>query len=162
MGRTGAAIGDWADDPWRPGAWAAGSRVGAAGHAGMRSVGSVPATPPRTLPSEPSADAVRRVLAADPRPTALLCDTDSLAVAALVAAKELGLSVPHDLSVVSWDDSDLCRLVRPALSAVRRPLAELGGLAAAVLRDLIAGEDVGDVCASRPRLVTRGSTGPVR
>lgn len=111
---------------------------------------------------EPSADAVRLVLTAHPRPTALLCDTDSLAVAALVAARELGLAVPGDLSVVSWDDSDLCRLVRPALTAVRRPLPELGGLAASMLRDLIAGEEVGDVCASRPRLITRGSTGPVR
>jgi DNA-binding LacI/PurR family transcriptional regulator len=111
---------------------------------------------------EPSADAVRRVLTAHPRPTALLCDTDSLAVAALVAARGLGLTVPGDLSVVSWDDSELCRLVRPALTAVRRPLPELGVLAASMLRDLIAGEEVGDGWASRPRLITRGSTGPAR
>jgi DNA-binding LacI/PurR family transcriptional regulator len=111
---------------------------------------------------EPSADAVRHVLTACPRPTALLCDTDSLAVAALVAARELGLAVPGDLSVVSWDDSALCRLVRPALTAIRRPLAELGALAASMLRDLIAGEEVGDGWASRPRLITRGSTGPAR
>ncbi|MEU8635726.1 substrate-binding domain-containing protein [Amycolatopsis sp. NPDC048633] len=141
-----------------------------AGPAGMRA-GDPPAaslgnrarpTPPATVHIEPSADAVRYLLTAHPRPTALLCDTDSLAVAALVAARELGLSVPGDLSVVSWDDSELCRLVRPALSAVRRPLVELGGLAASMLRDLIAGEEVGDVFASRPRLITRGSTGPVR
>ncbi|WP_284749410.1 LacI family DNA-binding transcriptional regulator [Amycolatopsis sp. RTGN1] len=111
---------------------------------------------------EPSADAVRQILTSHPRPTALLCDTDVLAVAALVAARELGLAVPGDLSVVSWDDSVLCHLVRPALSAIRRPLPELGGLAASMLRDLIAGEEVGDVWASRPRLITRGSTGPAR
>ena len=111
---------------------------------------------------EPSADAVRHVLTSRPRPTALLCDTDVLAVAALVAARELGLAVPGDLSVVSWDDSALCHLVRPALSAIRRPLPELGGLAASMLRDLIAGEEVGDGWASRPRLITRGSTGPAR
>ncbi|MGW4521762.1 LacI family DNA-binding transcriptional regulator [Amycolatopsis sp. NPDC004378] len=112
--------------------------------------------------TEPSADAVRRVLSSRPRPTALLCDTDTLAVAALAAARELGLAVPRDLSVVCWDDTTLCCLVRPALTAVRRPLAELGSLAASLLRDLLTGEDAGDVCASRPRLVTRGSTGPVR
>ncbi|WP_372665469.1 LacI family DNA-binding transcriptional regulator [Amycolatopsis kentuckyensis] len=158
-------ISGWVDDPWRPGVWTgpAGGQVrGTRLAAGMWSVGPEPLGRPVALPAEPSAEAVRRLLVADPRPTALLCDTDSLAVAALVAARELGLSVPGDLSVVSWDDSDLCRLVRPALSAVRRPLAELGGLAAAMLRDLVAGEDVQDVCASRPRLVTRGSTGPVR
>jgi len=106
--------------------------------------------------------AIQRVLAQPRPPTALLCDTDALAVAALVTARELGLAVPGDVSVVSWDDSPLCRLVRPALSAVRRPLAELGGLAASVLAELLAGEQVGDVCASRPALVTRGSTGPAR
>ncbi len=130
--------------------------------------GACPAGPgnrltyPATVHIEPSADAVRQILTAHPRPTALLCDTDSLAVAALVAARELGLAVPGDLSVVSWDDSELCRLVRPALTAVRRPLPELGVLAASMLRDLIAGEEVGDGWASRPRLITRGSTGPAR
>ncbi|WP_410570944.1 LacI family DNA-binding transcriptional regulator [Amycolatopsis sp. cmx-4-61] len=115
---------------------------------------------PGTVHPEPSADAVRRVLTSCPRPTALLCDTDDLAVAALVAARELGLAVPKDLSVVSWDDTPLCRLVRPALTAIRRPLAELGTLAAAVLHDVLAGERPGDVYTSRPRLLTRGSTGP--
>ncbi|WP_410676026.1 LacI family DNA-binding transcriptional regulator [Amycolatopsis sp. cmx-4-68] len=111
---------------------------------------------------EAGAGAARRVLSGARPPTALVCDTDVLAVAALAAARELGLAVPGDVSVVSWEDSDLCRLVRPALSAVWRPLAELGGLAAAVLEALLAGEDVGDVCASRPKLVTRGSTGRPR
>jgi DNA-binding LacI/PurR family transcriptional regulator len=113
-------------------------------------------------PGEAGAGAARRVLTGSRPPTALVCDTDVLAVAALAAARELGLAVPGDVSVVSWEDSDLCRLVRPALSAVWRPLAELGGLAASVLEALLAGEEVGDVCASRPKLVTRGSTGRPR
>ena len=146
-----------------------------AGPAGMRVAGDSPGpnppagfgnrvrpTPSATVHIEPSADAARHILTTHPRPTALLCDTDSLAVAALVAARELGLAVPGDLSVVSWDDSELCRLVRPALTAIRRPLPELGALAASMLRDLIAGEDVGDGWTSRPRLITRGSTGPAR
>ncbi|MCR6490206.1 LacI family transcriptional regulator [Amycolatopsis sp. OK19-0408] len=118
--------------------------------------------PPPTVHIEPSADTVRRLLAGHPRPTAVLCDTDSLAVAALVAARELGLDVPGDLSIVSWDDTPLCRLVRPALTAISRPLAELGALAVSVLNDLVDGRPAGDVCASRPKLVTRGSTGPAR
>ncbi|WP_410635638.1 LacI family DNA-binding transcriptional regulator [Amycolatopsis sp. cmx-4-83] len=112
--------------------------------------------------AEAGAGVAHRVLAVPNPPTALVCDTDVLAVAALAAARELGLAVPGDVSVVSWDDSPLCRLVRPALSAVRRPLAELGALAAVVLRDLLVGEAAGDVCAPRPSLVTRGSTGPAR
>ncbi|MEU0795780.1 LacI family DNA-binding transcriptional regulator [Amycolatopsis sp. NPDC005961] len=132
----------------------------AASHDRLESCGNRSRHP--TVHIEPSPDALRHILSARPRPTAVLCDTDSLAVAALAAARELGLEVPRDLSVVSWDDSALCSLVRPALSAIRRPLVELGGLAASMLRDLIAGQDVGDVWASRPRLVTRGSTGPAR
>jgi DNA-binding LacI/PurR family transcriptional regulator len=174
-----------ADDPQAGGLRAAGRRergglfgVDPVADFGIRSAGLVnragipavspvfrwgnPSAHPVAARIEPSADAVRHVLTAHPRPTALLCDTDSLAVAALVAARELGLAVPGDLSVVSWDDSALCRLVRPALTAIRRPLAELGGLAASMLRDLIAGEEVGDGWASRPRLITRGSTGPAR
>ncbi|WP_318306728.1 LacI family DNA-binding transcriptional regulator [Amycolatopsis solani] len=112
--------------------------------------------------AEAGAGVAHRLLSVPRPPTALVCDTDVLAVAALVAARELGLAVPGDVSVVSWDDSPLCRLVRPALSAVRRPLAELGALAAALLRDLLVGETATDVCAPRPTLVTRGSTGPVR
>lgn len=111
---------------------------------------------------EAGAGVAHRVLAVPRPPTALVCDTDVLAVAALAAARELGLAVPGDVSVVSWDDSPLCRLVRPALTAVRRPLAELGALAAVVLRELLVGEEAADVCAPRPALVTRGSTGPAR
>jgi DNA-binding LacI/PurR family transcriptional regulator len=174
-----------ADDSPAGGLWAAGrpergglfgvdpvadSGIRAAGLASRAGISAVspafrwgnPSAHPVMARIEPSADAVRHVLTTCPRPTALLCDTDSLAVAALVAARELGLAVPGDLSVVSWDDSALCRLVRPALTAIRRPLAELGGLAASMLRDLIAGEEVGDGWASRPRLITRGSTGPAR
>ncbi|SFW80801.1 LacI family DNA-binding transcriptional regulator [Amycolatopsis australiensis] len=151
--------------------------VASAGHRAGRGAAAITAHPgepaaPRLAPTvhsghtthaaETGAGVVRQLLTGPQPPTAVLCDTDTLAVAALVVARELGLAVPRDLSVVSWDDSDLCRLVRPALSAVRRPLAELGGLAASMLRDLIAGEDVGDVCASRPRLITRGSTGRAR
>lgn len=121
-----------------------------------------PVRPPGTVLAEPTADTARRILSAHPRPTALLCDTDALAVAALAAAGELGLTVPGDLSIVSWDDTALCRLVRPALTAVRRPLAELGSLAVSVLGDLVRGAETGDVCTSRPRLITRGSTGPAR
>jgi DNA-binding LacI/PurR family transcriptional regulator len=109
---------------------------------------------------EGSAGATRRLLAGHRPPTALLYDTDVLAVAGLTALRELGLAVPADVSVVAWDDSALCRLVRPALSAVRRPVAEFGALAVSVLRDLLMGGDPGDVCTSPPVLVTRGSTGP--
>ncbi len=110
--------------------------------------------------AEAGAGATARLLAAARPPTALLFDTDVLAVAGLAALRERGLAVPGDVSVVAWDDSVLCRLVRPALTAVRRPVAEFGALAVSVLRDLLTGGDAGDVRTAPPALITRGSTGP--
>lgn len=111
---------------------------------------------------ESGAGAARRALAVPRPPTALVFDTDVLAVAGLTAVREAGFAVPGDVSVVAWDDSVLCRLVRPALTAVRRPVTEFGALAVSALRDLLAGTDAGDLTTTPPTLVTRGSTGPAR
>jgi DNA-binding LacI/PurR family transcriptional regulator len=108
---------------------------------------------------EAAARLTRRVLAAADPPTALVFDNDVMAIAALGVAQELGLSVPERLSLVAWDDSALCQLVRPALSAVRRPIAERGAAAVSLLLELVAGQPVLDVRTSDPVLVPRGSTG---
>ncbi|MET8852008.1 LacI family DNA-binding transcriptional regulator [Amycolatopsis sp. NPDC004625] len=110
---------------------------------------------------ESGASAARRVLVSGEPPTALIFDNDVMAVAALGAVQELGLSVPGDVSFVAWDDSVLCRLVRPALTAVRRPVADYGALAASMLQRLIAGEDVQDAGTTALMLVTRASSGAV-
>lgn len=109
---------------------------------------------------EGGAAAARSVLVASRPPTALVFDNDVMAVAALGVAYELGWSVPRDLSLVAWDDSVLCRLMHPALSAVRRPVTEYGALAVNMLQRLIAGEPVPDAAPETPILVTRSSTGP--
>jgi DNA-binding LacI/PurR family transcriptional regulator len=56
----------------------------------------------------------------------------------------------------------LCRLVRPALSALRRPVVDYGELAVSMLLRLLDGEEVEDQAAAQPTLVIRGSTGPAR
>ncbi|MGA6161852.1 LacI family DNA-binding transcriptional regulator [Amycolatopsis magusensis] len=109
---------------------------------------------------EAGASAARRVLVSRRPPTALVFDNDVMAVAALGVAHELGISVPGDISLIAWDDSVLCRLVRPALSAVRRPIAEFGALAASLLRRVVEGEAVADESTALPMLVTRASSGP--
>jgi len=58
--------------------------------------------------------------------TALICFNDLAAVGALTRLQELGLSVPDDISVTGFDDTDLSRYVRPALTTVRSPKSELG------------------------------------
>jgi DNA-binding LacI/PurR family transcriptional regulator len=111
---------------------------------------------------EDGARATRRLLSGSARPSAIVYDNDVMAVAALGVTQEMGLSVPGELSLVAWDDSELCRLVHPALTAVSRLVPEYGHRAAGVLLDRIRGEQVADVLLDAPVLVPRGSTAPVR
>jgi len=105
-------------------------------------------------------DATRELLSSSPRPTALLFDNDVMAVAGSGVAHEMGLVVPRDVSIVAWDDSVLCRLVHPPLSALSRDIATFGRHAAQLLLDHAAGRQVTDLEDPPPRLVPRGSTAP--
>ena len=66
-------------------------------------------------------------------------DNDVMAVAGLGVAQRMGISVPVEVSIVSWDDSALCELIHPALTALRRDIAAVGSTAARMLRELAAG-----------------------
>jgi DNA-binding LacI/PurR family transcriptional regulator len=106
------------------------------------------------------AHATRTMLSNPARPTAILYDNDIMAVAGLSVAHEMGLAVPHDLSIVGWDDSPLCQVVRPPLTAVTRDIVAFGARAAEVLLDVAGGEgEVGRaVQVPHARLTPRGST----
>lgn len=109
---------------------------------------------------EEGARATRRLLSGSLRPTAIVYDNDVMAVAALSVTQEMGVSVPGELSLVAWDDSELCRLVHPALTAVSRRVMEYGERAATALLSLIDGTPVPDILLPSPALVPRGSTAP--
>ena len=111
---------------------------------------------------EDGARATRRLLSGATRPTAIVYDNDVMAVAALSVTQEMGVAVPGELSLVAWDDSELCRLVHPALTAVSRRVPEYGTRAAAALLSLLDGADVADILLDPPVLVPRGSTAPAR
>ncbi|MFJ9630819.1 LacI family DNA-binding transcriptional regulator [Streptomyces sp. NPDC091280] len=104
----------------------------------------------------------RRVLEVAAPPTALIYDNDVMAVAGVAAATELGFSVPADVSVVAWEDSALCRMVRPWLSALSRDSVEFGRTAARELTALLDGGPARTVRVPVPRLIERDSTGPAR
>jgi len=73
----------------------------------------------------------------------------------------MGLAVPGDVSLVAWDDSVLCQLVHPALTALSRDIPAYGALAARQLLAIIAGRPAQSV-RDTARLTPRGSTGPPR
>jgi LacI family transcriptional regulator len=64
-------------------------------------------------------------MADDPRPTAFFCLADSMAYGAYRAAKELGLRIPADLSVLGFDDNQVSQLLTPPMSTFRWPVAAL-------------------------------------
>jgi DNA-binding LacI/PurR family transcriptional regulator len=104
----------------------------------------------------------RRVLEAADPPTALIYDNDVMALAGAAAATGLGRCVPADVSVVSWEDSALCRMVKPWLSALSRDSVEFGRTAARELTALLDGGPARTVRVPVPRLIERDSTGPAR
>lgn len=70
--------------------------------------------------------AARKLLAVSPRPTAVFCANDTMAFAVIHVAKEMGLSVPEDISVVGFDDVEMAAENQPGLTTVRQPITEIG------------------------------------
>jgi DNA-binding LacI/PurR family transcriptional regulator len=110
--------------------------------------------------AEQGAQVTRRLLSAATRPTAVLYDNDVMAVAGTSVAHEMAVDVPQDLSIVAWDDSVLCEIVHPALTALKRDIVAYGAHAAERLLELLGGATVPDLEDAMPRLVARGSTAP--
>ncbi|MET0418507.1 MAG: LacI family DNA-binding transcriptional regulator [Actinoplanes sp.] len=95
------------------------------------------------------------------RPTALVGFNDKIAVGALRAARERGLRVPADLSVVGFDDTTISEATEPQLTTVRQPLAELGRMAVTMLVRMINRHDLDARHVELAcDLVVRGSSAP--
>ncbi|MCW8218787.1 LacI family DNA-binding transcriptional regulator [Streptomyces griseolus] len=111
---------------------------------------------------EEGAHATRRLVSAAARPTAVIYDNDIMAVAGLSVAQEMGLDVPADLSLVAWDDSQLSRVVRPALTALSRDIPAYGTHAARTLLAMVDDGSAPGFQDATARLMPRGSTAPPR
>jgi LacI family transcriptional regulator, galactose operon repressor len=103
-----------------------------------------------------------RLLSLDEPPTAVFAASDMMALGAIRAAAEAGLSVPGDISVVGFDDMQLADHMNPPLTTVRQDKPGLGAAAGAALIRLIAREPAPpDGAAALPvELIVRGSTAP--
>ena len=104
-------------------------------------------------------DATRKLLEADPCPTAVVYDNDVMAVAAVAHSAELGKRVPDDMAIVAWDDSMLCRVVAPAVTAFEHDVVADAAMAAHQLLELIETGCADDVEMCRRQLVVRASSG---
>lgn len=93
------------------------------------------------------------------RPTAVFAANDLMAIATIEAARDVGLTVPDDVSVVGFDDVPEAVRVTPALTTVAQPIQQMGAEAIRLLIDLMAGREVPDEHLRLPtHLVERGST----
>src|SRR3954447_6402529 len=147
-----------------------GSRVTRGRLAGYRAAAEAAPPPAAGLDvyevAENSRDEGRRaaleLLGATPRPTAVLAMSDQLAVGALAGARELGLRVPVDVSVVGWDDAPAAATSDPPLTTIRQSLHDQGRTCAQLLMTATRGEvAAGDLVHLAPwELVARASTGP--
>ena len=111
---------------------------------------------------ESGARATRELVHQPEPPTAILYDNDVMAVAGLGEAQRLGVQVPADLSILAWDDSTLCELVHPSITALRHDVTGVGAAAARCLTQLAAGGPAEGFTEPPPTLMPRASTAPVR
>jgi len=102
--------------------------------------------------------AARALLDRNPDLTAIIASSDQMALAALEVARERGLAVPHDLSLISFDNTPIVRFSQPPLTAIDQPIAETVSRA---VEQLIARGPDGDadaVIEVAAGLVERSST----
>ena len=112
---------------------------------------------------EPGKNAAEYLLDLPDPPTAVLAFNDNIAIGAIQAARERGLEVPGDLSVVGFDDVEHATIVTPALTTVRQPLAEMGRTGVSLLMRLLERHRVETLHVElATRLVVRDSTAPPR
>jgi LacI family xylobiose transport system transcriptional regulator len=103
----------------------------------------------------------RVLLAQAKRPTAIVCGDDLQALGVYEAAREIGLRIPRDLSVVGFGDVEYARWSGPPLTTVRQPLADMGAAAANLVLTLAARQQPTHTRIElATTLVQRASTAP--
>lgn len=106
----------------------------------------------------------RELLTQEPRPTAIFAGNDEMAAGVYQVARELGLSIPEDLSVVGYDDAPAAARMWPPLTTVRLPIRDMGRVAAEKLlaeRHRQPGTKAAHSEVA-PTLIVRGSTAAAR
>jgi DNA-binding LacI/PurR family transcriptional regulator len=98
----------------------------------------------------------------DDKPTAVFCDDDVIAAGLYLAARERGLKVPRDLSVIGFDDMDFARVLEPPLTTVALDAEQLGASSFELLEAAMAGRRTRRRIVLPAELLVRGSTAEPR
>ncbi|HLT57665.1 MAG: LacI family transcriptional regulator [Limnochordales bacterium] len=105
--------------------------------------------------------ASQHLLSLNPRPTAVFCANDMLAIGVLQAAAAAGVRVPQELSVVGFDGTPLAQIASPPLTTVVQPMREMGRVAVQLLIESLQNGKEPQRVVLDPYLHRGASTGPV-
>ncbi|MEO5887771.1 MAG: LacI family DNA-binding transcriptional regulator [Anaerolineales bacterium] len=107
---------------------------------------------------------MQKLLALSQRPTAVFAHNDVLAMGAISAIYHAGLTVPHDISIVGYDDTIQAAYFNPPLTTVKLPIAEMGRAAGKTILELVKnGSSFAPQTTILPvELIVRNSTAQVR
>jgi DNA-binding LacI/PurR family transcriptional regulator len=103
-------------------------------------------------------EGARWLFGLEPRPTAVLCMSDELALGAIRAANELGLSVPGEVSIVGFDDTPAASWSDPSLTTIRQDLVAKGAQAGELALRVLDGARPDRPVTLGVELQVRGST----
>lgn len=106
--------------------------------------------------------AMEHLLSHENRPSAVAVWSVTTAVGALAAARQAGLSIPADMSIIAFHDAPIAEYLEPPLATVRMPVAKMAVAAVRSIIEMIEGSSAVDAIVERPApaLVRRGSTAP--
>ena len=104
------------------------------------------------------AAAMRNLLACEPRPTAVFVANDEMAIGAMRAVKEAGLSVPGDISIMGFDDQRIARIYDPPLTTMQIPTAEIGYRSMLMLERVLTRTEYDPDIVLPTQIVVREST----
>ena len=105
--------------------------------------------------------AAKQLLEKAPRPTAIIASNDQMALAALEVARSLGLSVPEDLSIISFDNTPLVHFTQPPLTAIDQPISATASKAVELIIAAQKGEErPTKLTIISAEIIERGSVAP--
>jgi LacI family transcriptional regulator len=102
----------------------------------------------------------KKLLAVEPRPEAIVASNDLMAMGAISAAQETGLTVGEDIAITGFDDTPMAEHTHPSLTTVHQPVYKIGGMVTDMLIHRIQGDPLADKqVILKPSLVIRQSSG---
>ena len=104
--------------------------------------------------------ATKELLKSKNRPDAIFTISDRMAIGAMIAIKERGLQMPHDIGLVGFNNEPMLSLLTPTISSVEQPMFEIGKMAAKIFIERLHSEDNTNIITEvlKPRLIIRESS----